>query len=69
MKLYYIMRLFGEWQNKGAVEIIKFTPTAHGWHAVIRDMDDPAKNEYELTIIPRQKTDDHAELLKLFSQN
>ena len=69
MKLYYIMRLFGEWQNKGAVEIIKFTPTAHGWHAVIRDMDDPAKNEYELVIMPRSKPEEHTELLKLFSQN
>jgi hypothetical protein len=69
MKLYYITRMFGEWQNKGAVEIIKFNQTAHGWHAVIRDMDDPQHNEYEMTIVPRAKPEEHEQLLKLFSKN
>lgn len=69
MKAYYIMRMFGEWQNMGAVEIIKLNQTAHGWHAIVRDMDDPKKNEYEMTIVPRQKSEEHTELLKLFLQN
>lgn len=69
MKVFYIMKLFGEWQNKGAIEIVKFTPTAHGWHAIVRDMDDPKKNEYEMTIVPRGKPEEHTELLKLFSEN
>lgn len=69
MKVYYIMRMFEEWQNRGAVEILKFHQTAHGWFAVVKDINDPKKNEYEITVLPRGKPEEHTELLKLFSEN
>ena len=69
MNVYYIMNMMGEWQNKGAVEILKFHQTAHGWFAVVRDINDPKKNEYEMVIMPRAKPEEHTELLKLFSEN
>lgn len=69
MKVYYLLQIFGELQKLGKVDVLKYHPISGGWHVVIRDMSDKNKHEYELTIIPRPKPEEHEDLLKLFSQN
>lgn len=54
MKIYYLMSIFGQLQQSGNVEIIKYHQVPGGWHIVLKDLKDNGQL-YELNVIPRQK--------------